>query len=256
MKKRKSILVTSGSKRLGKYIAEYFAKKDWDLILHYNNSKIDAEETAHELSSYTSNIKLFNADFTKPKDVDNFLKSLLSDENEWTALINNAGLFKYDTCENFTFEKLNNHLSVNFSVPALLIQALYKKLIKNNKLKNKHNMVINIIDAKIYGLNPDYYSYTLSKFSMSGLTKIAALSYAPNLRVNGIAPGIILPAQGQTETDFKLSHKKNILNNSATLDDLYLALEFLSNSVSVTGHISLLDGGAHLAPPPRDVALK
>ena len=85
---------------------------------------------------------------------------------------------------------------------------------------------------------------------------MSALSYAPDLRVNAIAPGIILPAENQNEKDFIESHKKNILNSSATIDDLYLALDFLTNSSSVTGHISLLDGGSHLAPPPRDVAIK
>ena len=76
------------------------------------------------------------------------------------------------------------------------------------------------------------------------------------MRVNAIAPGIILPAENQSEKDFMESHKKNILNSSATIDDLYLALDFLTNSNSVTGHISLLDGGSHLAPPSRDVAIK
>ena len=93
-------------------------------------------------------------------------------------------------------------MSINFSTPAVLIQALYKNIIKNQIVKNKNNMVINIIDAKIEGLNPDYYSYTLSKLAMSGLTKMSALSYAPDLRVNAIAPGIILPAENQNEKDF------------------------------------------------------
>ena len=117
-------------------------------------------------------------------------------------------------------------------------------------------MVINIIDAKIKGLNPDYYTYTLSKLSLSGLTKLSALSYAPYLRINGIAPGIILPAKNQEFAEFEKSHKNNILGSSATIADFYLALDFLTNSKSVTGHISLLDGGAHLAPPSRDVALQ
>lgn len=255
MRKRKSILVTSGSKRLGKKISKFFVMNDWDLILHYNKSKIHAEETAHELSSYSNRIKLYNADFTNYNEVNNLIENLNTLEEEWIGLINNAGFFKYDSGRDFSLEQLNNHMSVNFSVPSMLTQALYKNIMKNHTKKNKNNMVINIIDAKIYGLNPDYYSYTLSKLSMAGLTKLSALSYAPNLRVNGIAPGIILPADNQNSKDFKKSHKKNILKSSATLNDLYLALDFLTNTNSVTGHISLLDGGAHLAPPLRDVAL-
>ena len=252
MNKKKSVLVTSGSKRLGKHISKFFVMNDWDLILHYNNSKVEAEETANELSLYSKNIKLYQADFTKHDDVE----KLLLKEKEWIGLVNNAGLFEYDTGMDFNMEKLNQHMLINFSTPAILIQALYKNIIRNHIEKNKNNMVINIIDAKIEGLNPDYYSYTLSKLAMSGLTKMSALSYAPNLRVNAIAPGIILPAENQNDEEFKKSHKKNILNTSATIDDLYLALDFLTNSNSITGHISLLDGGAHLAPPQRDVAFK
>ena len=112
-----------------------------------------------------------------------------------------------------------------------------------------------MIDAKIFGLNPDYFSYTLSKLSLYDLTKMAALSYAPFLRVNGIAPGITLPAPGQNEKDFKKSHKKNLLKKSSTVEEVIMALRFLINSPSITGHISLLDGGAHLSPSKRDVAL-
>ena len=77
MNKRKSILVTSGSKRLGKNISKFFVMNDWDLILHYNNSKVEAEETANELSIYTKNIKLYQADFTNYNDVVNFVHNLL-----------------------------------------------------------------------------------------------------------------------------------------------------------------------------------
>ena len=172
MNKRKSILVTSGSKRLGKHISKFFVMNDWDLILHYNNSKVEAEETANELSLYSKNIKLYQADFTNYKDVENLVQNLLLKEKEWIGLVNNAGLFEYDTGQEFTIEKLNRHMSINFSTPAILIQALYKNIMKNQIEKNKNNMVINIIDAKIEGLNPDYYSYTLSKLAMSGLVLV------------------------------------------------------------------------------------
>ena len=256
MTKKKSVLITSGSKRLGKYISKFYVINNWDLIIHYNKSKQEAEETAHELSSYSNNITLYKANFLKYDEVEKLIENLLSNEKNWIGLINNSGLFRYDEGKDFNFKQFNEHMLVNFSTPAMLIQALNKNIYKNKHFKDRSNMVINIIDAKVKGLNPDYYTYTLSKLSLSELTKLSALSYAPYLRVNGIAPGIILPAEGQSVIDFENSHKKNILKSSATINDLYLALDFLTNSKSVTGHISLLDGGAHLAPPPRDVALK
>ena len=113
---------------------------------------------------------------------------------------------------------------INFTVPSLLTKALYNKIKGNNSKNNNMNFVVNILDAKIFGLNPDYYSYTLSKLSMYGLTKMAALSYAPILRVNGIAPGIILPADGQNNKQFRKAHTNNLLKKSAGIDEIKNAL--------------------------------
>ena len=153
-------------------------------------------------------------------------------------------------------KNLNDHMSVNFIAPTILTKALANFTFKMQKeKKNKQGFVINILDAKIFGLNPDYYSYTLSKQAMYGLTKMSALSYANCLRVNGIAPGITLPAPGQDENQFKKSHKNNLLKSSSTPDEILDAIRLLIKSKSMSGHVILLDGGAHLAPPRRDVAL-
>ena len=125
----------------------------------------------------------------------------------------------------------------------------------NNHTQSINNVAVNILDAKLFGLNPDFYSYTLSKQSMLGLTKMSALSYAPILRVNGIAAGITLPAYGQTEKEFLKAHNKNLLNKSSSMKELENALELLVESPSMTGHVILFDGGAHLSPPTRDVSL-
>jgi len=84
---------------------------------------------------------------------------------------------------------------------------------------------------------------------------MSALSYASSIRVNGIAPGITLPAPGQDKNLFQHSHKQNLLKSSATVEEILNAIQFLIISKSVTGHVTLLDGGAHLAPPRRDVGL-
>ena len=161
-------------------------------------------------------------------------------------MVNNAGLFKYDRGDNYQYKIFRRtHKGKLFNAFTLLIKGLFNNLINNKKKKSVFNTVINIIDAKIFGLNPDYYSYTLSKLSLYGLTKMAALSYAPLLRVNGIAPGITLPAPGQTEDEFKKSHRKNLLKHSSSVKEVLMALNFLIKSPSITGHISVLDGGSH-----------
>ncbi len=252
---KKTILITAGSKRLGRIIAESMIDDNWSIALHYNSSKVQAEETAHFLTKKGGDVSIHCANFLKPEDVEKLIKQLSKKEIHWCGLINNAGLFEYDQGANYDYKILEEHLKVNFSMPALLIKGLYNNLINNKKKKSVYNIAINIIDAKIFGLNPDYYSYTLSKFSLYGLTKMAALTYAPILRINGIAPGITLPAPGQTDLDFKKSHRKNLLKRSSTVKEVLMALNFLIKSSSITGHVSILDGGSHLSPPKRDVAL-
>ena len=254
--KNQTILVTASAKRLGKHISTDLVKSGWNVALHYNQSKIIAEETAHCLTIIGGKVTLHQADLSKLDQVTKLINNVKKLNSQWVGLINNAGLFKYDDGINFDFKNLNDHMSVNFTAPAILTQALARVTIEKQKQDKKlQGIVINILDAKIFGLNPDYYSYTLSKQALYGLTKMSALSYASSIRVNGIAPGITLPAPGQDKNLFEYSHKQNLLKSSATIEEILNAIQFLIKSKSVTGHVTLLDGGAHLAPPRRDVGL-
>ena len=254
--KNKTILVTASSKRLGKYIATDLVNAGWDIAIHYKESKLLAEETANDLTKIGGRVSLHQADLSNQVGVEKLINSVKKLDSKWTGLINNAGFFNYDNGISFNFNNLNEHMAVNFMAPAMLTQALANFITECQKEDKKlQGAVINILDAKIFGLNPDYYSYTLSKQAMYGLTKMAALSYASALRVNGIAPGITLPAPGQNKKTFEKSHKKNLLKSSSTVEEVLNAIKFLLKSKSVTGHVTLLDGGAHLAPPRRDVGL-
>ena len=254
--KDKTILVTASAKRLGKFIITDLVESGWSIALHYNKSKKLAEETAEKLRNLGGKVNLYQADLSIKSDIENLINNLESHHSTWTGLINNAGYFNYDNGNNFSFEALNNHMSINFTAPAMLTKALanYTTKIQKQK-KSQRGFVINIIDAKVFGLNPDYYTYTLSKQALYGLTKMSALSYSSCLRVNGIAPGITLLAPGQNQKDFEKSHKKNPLKSSSTVEEITNAIQLIIKSRSMTGHVTLLDGGAHLAPPRRDVGL-
>ena len=254
--RNKTILVTASAKRLGKLIATDLVKSGWGVAIHYNKSKRLAEETVNELLKIGGKVTLHQADLTINSDIENLIKDLEEQNLIWSGLINNAGYFNYDNGVTFDIKSLNNHMSVNFTAPTILTQALAKYTLNlKKKKKNAQGFVINIIDAKIFGLNPDYYTYTLSKQAMYGLTKMSALSYSTSLRVNGIAPGITLLAPGQDEKAFKKSHKNNLLKSSSTVEEILNTIQLIIHSKSMTGHVTLLDGGAHLAPPRRDVGL-
>ena len=255
-RKNKTILVTASAKRLGKFIATDLIKKGWKVAIHYNKSKKLAEDTAEFLLKIGGQVSIHQADLTCNKDIEKLVNEIKAQDSTWVGLINNAGYFHYDNGTNFKLKDFQNHMSVNFIAPTLLIQALAKYTMKMKKQKNSFQaFVINILDAKIFGLNPDYYTYTLSKQAMYGLTKMSALTYASCLRVNGIAPGITLLAPGQDQKAFEKSHKKNLLKSSSTVEEILNAIQLIINSKSMTGHVTVLDGGAHLAPPRRDVGL-
>ena len=254
--KNKTILVTASAKRLGKFIATDLIKKGWKVAIHYNKSKTSAEETADYLSQIGGSVSIHQADLSCKNDIEKLVKEIETQNAIWAGLINNAGYFKYDNGTSFKVENLQNHMSVNFIAPTLLTKALAKYTLKMKKKENNSKgFVINILDAKIFGLNPDYYTYTLSKQAMYGLTKMSALTYASCLRVNGIAPGITLLAPGQDQKAFERSHKKNLLKSSSTVEEILNAIQLIINTKSMTGHVTVLDGGAHLAPPRRDVGL-
>ena len=241
---------------MGKLIATDLVKAGWGVAIHYNKSKQLAEETANELLKIGGKVTLHQADLTINSDIEKLIKDLVEQNSIWCGLINNAGYFNYDDGVNFDIASLNNHMSVNFTAPTILTQALAKHTLNlKKKKKNAQGFVINIIDAKIFGLNPDYYTYTLSKQAMYGLTKMSALTYSSSLRVNGIAPGITLLAPGQDEMAFRKSHRKNLLKSSSTVEEILNTIQLIIHSKSMTGHVTLLDGGAHLAPPRRDVGL-
>ena len=254
--KNKTILVTASAKRLGKFIATDLIKKGWKVAVHYNKSKKYAEETADYLFKIGGQVSIHQADLTCNADIEKLVNEIEALDSTWSGLINNAGYFNYDDGKNFRVEELHRHMSVNFIAPTLLTRALAKYTMKmKNQNNNSQAFVINIIDAKIFGLNPDYYTYTLSKQAMYGLTKMSALTYASCLRVNGIAPGITLLAPGQDQKAFDKSHKKNLLKSSSTVEEILNAIQLIINTKSMTGHVTVLDGGAHLAPPRRDVGL-
>ena len=202
--KNKTILVTASARRLGKFIAVDLIKKGWKVAVHYNKSKTLAEDTADYLFKIGGNVSTHQADLTCNSDVEKLVKEIEAQDSKWVGLINNAGYFNYDNGKSFKVEELHRHMSVNFIAPTLLTKALAKYTMKMTKKQNStQGFVINILDAKIFGLNPDYYTYTLSKQAMYGLTKMSALTYASCLRVNGIAPGITLLAPGQDQKAFE-----------------------------------------------------
>ena len=242
------MLITGAAMRIGAEMAARFAAMGWHIILHYNSSQAEALEQARQIEASGGRVSLVAADLSSEDDVTRLMAAATADGTV-TALVNNASLFRYDDAHTVSFEAIAAHMTVNLSAPALLTRLFYQQLGTQDK-----GCVINMLDAKLFGINPDYFSYTLSKSALLCLSQISAQAYAPKMRVNGIAPGITLPSGGQTEAEFRQSHKRNLLGQGASISEIVAAMQLILSASSMTGEVIVLDGGVHLQPPARDVA--
>jgi len=242
------ILVTGGAKRIGAALSTAVVEAGWHLVLHYNRASEDADTLYQDLVAAGGSVERVQADLASPAEVSSLMDKATK-TGPLDAVINNASLFSYDDSDTVSALEIDRHMAVNLTAPALLTRALYDQM-----PAGRQGAVINMLDAKLFGINPDYFSYTLSKAACHTLTQIAAQAYAPRVRVNGIAPGIVLPSGGQTEEEFRRSHKRNLLGQGAQIKEIVAAMHLLLDTASITGEVIILDGGAHLQPPARDVA--
>ena len=155
-------------------------------------------------------------------------------------LNNNASLFENDKLENFSLDSWENHISTNLKAPATLSKSFSKNV------RGKNNNIINIIDQRVFKLTPFFFSYTLSKTGLYTLTKTSAMSLAPNIRVNGIAPGPTLKNKRQSEKHFKKQYLATPLKRQVEVEQVCNAVDFFIKNKSITGQVIALDSGQSL----------
>ena len=131
---KKTVLITAGAKRLGRYIAEYMIEENWSIALHYNSSKIQAEETAHFLFNKGGDVSIYCANFLNLEQVEKLIMELSKKEHCWRGLINNAGLFRYDQGDNYEHKILNEHIKVNFLMHLLYLLLNHQYLLIHNTI--------------------------------------------------------------------------------------------------------------------------
>jgi NAD(P)-dependent dehydrogenase (short-subunit alcohol dehydrogenase family) len=164
-------------------------------------------------------------------------------------LVNNAARFSRDELGGFDPGELDAHMAVNLRAPILLTQELARR-----HRSGEDALIVNLLDAKLAAPNPDFLSYTLSKQALAGFTELAARALATQgIRVNGIAPALMLRSSGQTEENFERVHARNPLRRGVEPADVVSAIRYFVSAPAVTGEVILIDGGQRFAPPERDV---
>lgn len=241
-------LITGAGKRIGRQIALSMAARGWDIVVHYRQSAQEAVDLVNEILESGQRAIALQADLGKETEVKTLVPQILAAFGRIDCVVNNASLFEPDTVSDFSQARLDRHMHTNLLAPVLLAQAL-----ADATSENSQSCVINILDQKLYNLNPDYLSYTLSKAALQTATTTLAQALAPKVRVVGIAPGLSLRSGNQSESDFEAAHRMTPLGQSSTPEDIAHAVCFVADAKAMTGTTILVDGGQHLIPTRRDV---
>jgi NAD(P)-dependent dehydrogenase (short-subunit alcohol dehydrogenase family) len=241
-------LVTGAGRRIGRAIALGLAKAGWDVAVHYRSSEPDALALADEIRALGRRVALLQCDLANEAEVRQLPARAAAELGIITCVVNNASLFEYDSATAFSPALLASHMQANVAAPLLLAQALHAATPSGSQ-----GVVINLLDQKLYNLNPDFLSYTLSKAALHAATTMLAQALAPTVRVVGVAPGITLVSGEQTEEGFAKAHQQTPLGRSSTPQDIADAVVYAASARALTGTTLVVDGGQHLTPLARDV---
>ena len=246
----RKIIITGGATRIGAEIAKKLSGPNKEILIHFNKSKSKAEKLKKELELNGTKVYLAKGDLSKENDVNKIVKHAKSKLNYFDCLINNASLFENDKLENFSSDSWDKHLKTNLRTPALLSKEFAKNV------KGKNNNIINIIDQRVFKLTPYFFSYTISKTGLYTLTKTSAISLAPNIRVNGIAPGPTIKNQRQSEKHFRKQYLATPLKRQVDVLQICNAVDFFIKNISITGQVLAIDSGQNLNWQTPDVMVK
>jgi NAD(P)-dependent dehydrogenase (short-subunit alcohol dehydrogenase family) len=231
----KIAIVTGGGKRVGAEIVTALLADGWRVVAHVHGPDdpvpAGAVRAVADLADADSARRIFDAASGPVR-----------------LLVNCAARFERDGFGNASGQAFDAHMSVNARAPMLLVDELARRHTGGEAL------VVNLLDAKLAAPNPDYLSYTLSKYALAGLTELAARALAGRgIRVNAVAPALMLPSGPQGEDEFERVHALNPLARGVGVTDVVRAIRFLVDSPTITGHTLQIDGGQRFMQLARDV---
>ena len=228
-------IITGGGVRLGRAMALHLAKKGYAIALHHNTSSKNAGETIAEIRALGVRSEPFPADFTDLSASETLIKTMTSKFSDIEILINCAANFIQEDIEHTTTRSLEDTFHVNLLTPYILMRE-YKNLVNRG-------VIVNILDERIARNVPTFAAYSVAKVGLSHLTQLASIEWGATVRVNGIAPGLILPPAGGTADYLERGKKLIPTLTHGTVEDICRGLDYLVESAFVNGETLFIDGG-------------
>ena len=230
-------LVTGGARRVGRAFSLALAEAGCDVIVNYNGSADEARETVSAIERLGRRALAVQADVSRADEIARLAAATEQAFGRLDILVNSASLFQRTPVAEITEDEWDQVLGVNLKGPFFLSQAMAPLL------RREVGLIVNIVDLSALQPWPSFAHHAVSKAGLLHLTRVLARAYAPDIRVNSIAPGTVLPPEG---TEGEEGSEKRVVTRSGTPDDVTRALLYLVRSDFVTGENLVVDGGRML----------
>jgi NAD(P)-dependent dehydrogenase (short-subunit alcohol dehydrogenase family) len=243
-----TVLITGAAKRIGKQLALDLARAGYDVAVHCNASRDEADVVAADIRAMGRRAVVVQGDLARIETPDSVIAAAVAGLGSLTVLINNASIFEPDEVGSISNDSWAQHQDTNLRAPVMLAQAFAKQL-----PEGMHGNVINIVDQRVWKLNPRFFSYTMSKAGLWTATRTLAQALAPRIRVNAIGPGPALPSARMDQAEFDKQARLTLLGRGTSPVEISAAAQFILSQPALTGQMIALDGGQHLVWQTPDV---
>ncbi|MBI5095044.1 MAG: SDR family oxidoreductase [Candidatus Hydrogenedentes bacterium] len=234
----KTALVTGAAKRIGHAVALELARNGVNVVVHYRHSSEYALETADAIRATGVRTWTLSADLADPDAAAGLMSRAVKTAGPIDILVNSASAFPEDTLRDFSLDRLRQSIAVNAFAPLVLSRRFASQ--------DREGAIINFLDARMNDYDRGHVSYQLAKQMLASLTGMMANEFAPAIRVNAVAPGLVLPPEGKDDAYLHSLAHTNPLNAVGTVAEVTDAVLFLLRSPFVTGQVIYVDGGRHL----------
>ncbi len=238
----KTALITGAGKRLGRETALALATAGVNVVIHYATSEKEATEVTREAISLGVKSWKVNANFEDSSCLDSFMDEVYGLSGTLDILVNSASIFPTGKFKDITLEDVNTNVLINAWTPFQLSRIF--------RDKSKTGSIVNFLDTRLKGYDFDHAAYYLSKHMLAVITQMMAIEFAPNISVNAVSPGLVLPPPGKDEQYLEALKGTLPLGRVGTAKEVTEAVLFLLRSEFITGQVIYVDGGRHIRGGP------
>jgi len=234
----KTALITGAAKRIGQAIALALAREGVHLALHYRESESEVNDLLRDIRGMGGAAWKFRADFSDPTRASRLFKEAVQQAGAIDFLVNNASIFPENNLMDFSVDDLQLNMNINAMAPLILARRFAEQ--------NREGAIVNLLDTRVADYDRKHVAYHLSKRSLYSLTRMMAVEFAPKIRVNAVAPGLIMAPEGERPDYLERLKSTNLLQSYGGPEDIADAVLFLLRSRFITGQAIFVDGGRHV----------